>query len=60
MESKEPLIAPVLASEPVGVVKVSLKGHAIAQFPLIALEDVPLASLFGRAVDTVTLWFNRG
>ena len=60
MESKEPLIAPVLASEPVGVVKVSLKGHAIAQFPLIALENVPLASLFGRAVDTVKLWFGRG
>jgi len=58
MESKEPLIAPVLASEPVGTVKVSLKGQPIAQFPLIALEDVPLASLFGRAVDTVRLWFS--
>ena len=58
MESREPLIAPVLASEPVGVVKVSLKGQPIAQFPLIALEEVPLASLFGRAVDTVRLWFS--
>ncbi|HSQ80595.1 MAG TPA: D-alanyl-D-alanine carboxypeptidase family protein, partial [Casimicrobiaceae bacterium] len=58
MESREPLIAPVLASEPVGVVKVSLKGKPIAQFPLIALEDVPLANLFGRAVDTVRLWFS--
>ena len=58
MESREPLIAPVLASEPVGTVKVSLKGQPIAQFPLIALEDVPLASLFGRAVDTVRLWFS--
>ncbi|MGE5087505.1 MAG: D-alanyl-D-alanine carboxypeptidase family protein [Candidatus Levyibacteriota bacterium] len=58
MESREPLIAPVLASEPVGVVKVSLKGQPIAQFPLIALEGVPLANLFGRAVDTVRLWFS--
>ena len=58
MESREPLIAPVLASQPVGVVKVSLKGRPIAQFPLIALEEVPLASLFGRAVDTVRLWFS--
>ncbi len=57
LESKEPLIAPVLSSQPVGVVKVSLKGQPIAQFPLIALEDVPLASVFGRAVDTVRLWF---
>ncbi len=58
LESKEPLIAPVLASQPVGVVKVSLKGQPIAQFPLIALEEVPLASLFGRALDTVRLWFS--
>ncbi len=57
LESKEPLIAPVLLSQPVGVVKVSLKGQPVAQFPLIALEDVPLASVFGRAVDTVRLWF---
>jgi D-alanyl-D-alanine carboxypeptidase (penicillin-binding protein 5/6) len=38
-------------------VKVSLEGKPMAEFPLIALEEVPLASLFGRAVDTVKLWF---
>jgi D-alanyl-D-alanine carboxypeptidase (penicillin-binding protein 5/6) len=58
LESKEPLVAPVLNGQPVGVVKVALEGRAVAEFPLIALEEVPLASLFGRAVDTVKLWFN--
>jgi D-alanyl-D-alanine carboxypeptidase len=57
LESKEPLVAPVLKEQPVGIVKVALDGKPIAEFPLIALEEVPLANLFGRAVDTVKLWF---
>ena len=57
LESKEPLIAPVLNGQPVGVVKVALEGQPVAQFPMIALEEVPLANLWGRAVDTVRLWF---
>ena len=57
LESKEPLIAPVQNGQPVGVVKVALEGQPVAEFPMIALEEVPLANLFGRAVDTVKLWF---
>jgi D-alanyl-D-alanine carboxypeptidase (penicillin-binding protein 5/6) len=57
LESKEPLVAPVLKGQPVGTVKVALEGKPVAEFPLIALEEVPLANLFGRAVDTVKLWF---
>ena len=58
LESKEPLIAPVLNGQPVGMVKVALEGQPVAEFPMIALEEVPLANLFGRAVDTVKLWFS--
>jgi D-alanyl-D-alanine carboxypeptidase (penicillin-binding protein 5/6) len=58
LESKEPLVAPVLDGQPVGVVKVALEGKPVAEFPLVALEEVPLANLFGRAVDTVKLWFS--
>ena len=57
LESKEPLVAPVLNGQPVGMVKVALEGKAVAEFPMIALEEVPLANLWGRAVDTVKLWF---
>jgi D-alanyl-D-alanine carboxypeptidase (penicillin-binding protein 5/6) len=57
LESMEPLVAPVLKGQPVGIVKVALEGKPVAEFPLIALEEVPLANLFGRAVDTVKLWF---
>ena len=59
LESKDPLIAPVLNGQPVGTVKVALEGKPVAEFPMIALEEVPLANLFGRAVDTVKLWFAR-
>ena len=58
LESKEPLIAPVLNGQPVGMVKVALEGQPVAEFTMIALEEVPLANLFGRAVDTVKLWFS--
>ena len=59
LESKDPLVAPVLNGQPVGTVKVALEGKQVAEFPLIALEEVPLANLIGRAVDTVKLWFAR-
>ena len=59
MQSTQPLIAPVLASQKVGTVDVSLEGQKIASFPLIALQGVPIASIFGRAVDTVRLWFSH-
>jgi D-alanyl-D-alanine carboxypeptidase (penicillin-binding protein 5/6) len=53
----EPLVAPVTAGQPVGTVRVALDGREVASFPLVALADVPAANLFGRAWDTVRLWF---
>ena len=57
LESQEPLVAPVLNGQTVGVVKVAFDGKPVAEFPLTALAEVPPANLFGRAVDTVKLWF---
>jgi serine-type D-Ala-D-Ala carboxypeptidase (penicillin-binding protein 5/6) len=56
MEAVEPLIAPVTRGQRVGVVRVTLEGKPVGEYPLQALADVPLASLFGRAWDTVRLW----
>ncbi len=56
MTATEPLVAPVAKGQRVGTVKVSLDGKAIAEFPLVALNDVPLANIFGRAWDTMRLW----
>ena len=59
LEAQEPLIAPVASAQRVGVVKVALEGRPMAEFPLIALEEVPLGSFFGRMWDTVRLWFKK-
>jgi D-alanyl-D-alanine carboxypeptidase (penicillin-binding protein 5/6) len=55
--AQETLIAPVQRGQRVGVVRIGYDGKPVADFPLIALEDVPPASFFGRAWDTVRLWF---
>jgi D-alanyl-D-alanine carboxypeptidase (penicillin-binding protein 5/6) len=59
LESKEPLVAPVARAQRVGTVKVSLEGKPMAEFPMIALEDVPLASFLGRSWDSIRLWFKK-
>ena len=59
MQAQEPLVAPIARAQRVGAVKVALEGKPVAEFPLIALEEVPLASIFGRAWDTVRLWFRK-
>jgi D-alanyl-D-alanine carboxypeptidase (penicillin-binding protein 5/6) len=56
LETQEPLVAPVQSAQPVGMVKVALEGKPVAEFPLIALKEVPPANLFGRAWDTLRLW----
>jgi len=57
METTEPLVAPVTRGQPIGVVKVSLDGKPVVDFPLVALSDVAPANFFGRAWDSVRLWF---
>jgi D-alanyl-D-alanine carboxypeptidase (penicillin-binding protein 5/6) len=57
MTATEPLVAPVARGQPIGTVKVELEGRTLATLPLVALADVPEASFFGRALDTVRLWF---
>ena len=52
------LVAPVQAGQVVGTLKVSVDGRPYADFPVAALEAVPAAGLFGRAIDSVRLWFN--
>lgn len=59
MQAEEPLVAPIARAQRVGTVKVSLEGKPMAEFPMIALEEVALASFFGRTWDSVRLWFKK-
>ena len=53
----ERLLAPLRVGQQVGTVKLSLSGKPWREVPLVALEDVKEAGIFGRAIDTIRLWF---
>jgi len=52
-----PLLAPVAEGQRVGVLRVTLEGRPIGEFPVLALESIAAAGIFGRAWDTLRLWF---
>lgn len=58
VEHQQPLIAPISAGQKVGTAKFAFDGKPLAEFPLVALESVPVANIFGRAWDSVRLMFN--
>jgi D-alanyl-D-alanine carboxypeptidase (penicillin-binding protein 5/6) len=55
--SKQPLLAPVSAGQVVGTIQLTLDDKPLADYPLVALEEVPVANIFGRTLDTIKLWF---
>jgi len=57
LERKDPLVAPIAANSRIGTMKMMLDGRAVAEFPVLALEEVPQASIFGRAWDSLRLLF---
>lgn len=58
MEYKQPLIAPILIGQEVGSVKFTMNGETIETYPLVALEKVDTANIFGRTLDSIKLLFN--
>lgn len=54
--AQSPLLAPVVEGQQVGVVRVTVEGKAIGEYPVLALQAVPAAGMFGRAWDTLRLW----
>ncbi|SPR98750.1 D-alanyl-D-alanine carboxypeptidase family protein [Cupriavidus taiwanensis] len=59
LERQELLIAPISAGQQVGMVKLMDGNNKVAEFPVVALEEVPEAGFFGRLWDTIRLWFKR-
>jgi len=54
--SRQPLIAPVKQGDAIATLRLSLDGKLLGEFPLVALADVPVAGIFGRAWDSIKLW----
>jgi len=57
LDSVQPLLAPVRAGQRVGTLKLALDNQPYGEFPVVALEDVPVAGILGRGWDTIRLFF---
>jgi D-alanyl-D-alanine carboxypeptidase (penicillin-binding protein 5/6) len=55
--SQQPLVAPISAGQRVGTLKVMVEAALVAEYPVVALENVGIAGYFGRTWDTLRLWF---
>lgn len=56
LERKDPLVAPLALNSRVGTLKMMVDGKPLLQLPVVALEEVGQASIFGRAWDSMRLW----
>ncbi len=54
-----PAVAPVEAGETLGRVTITHGDEEIATVPVVALEDVERAGLFGRLIDRARHWFEE-
>ncbi|HWT72941.1 MAG TPA: D-alanyl-D-alanine carboxypeptidase family protein [Oxalicibacterium sp.] len=59
LERKDPLVAPIDRGSQIGMLKVQANdGKVLATLPVVALEQVDQAGMFGRAIDAVRLWLH--
>ncbi|MFA5171191.1 MAG: D-alanyl-D-alanine carboxypeptidase family protein [Sulfuriferula sp.] len=57
LTTRQPLLAPLSRGQNIGTLRVSLDNKIIAQYPIVALENVSVASFIGRAWDSIMLKF---
>jgi D-alanyl-D-alanine carboxypeptidase (penicillin-binding protein 5/6) len=55
LETKQPFVAPLAAGQKAGIMKIMRDSTPVAELPVIALEDVPVAGFLSRGWDTVRL-----
>lgn len=59
--SRQPLLAPVQKGQEIATLKLSLdeggEMKPYGEYPVVALDAVPVAGIFGRAWDSLMLWF---
>ena len=52
----DPLVAPIQKGQQVGTLKILAGDQLLSEVPLVALQGVEQAGIFGRAWDAVRLW----
>ena len=55
----EPLLAPLIQNQKIGLVKISLDGKVLLEKPLVALAEAPQAGWFGRTWDSLRLMIGK-
>ncbi|MCX8017608.1 MAG: D-alanyl-D-alanine carboxypeptidase, partial [Rhodocyclaceae bacterium] len=53
--SRQPLLAPIRQGETIATLRLAVDGQPYGEYPLVALADVPVAGLLGRAWDGLRL-----
>lgn len=56
LESLQPVLAPLQKGQQIGTLKLNLDGKLLGEYPVVALQDVPVAGFFGRLWDALMLW----
>lgn len=56
LERKDPLVAPLAENSRVGTLKMMVDGKPMLELPVVSLEPVAQATIFGRAWDSMRLW----
>jgi D-alanyl-D-alanine carboxypeptidase (penicillin-binding protein 5/6) len=55
LETRQPFLAPLAAGQKAGIMKLMRDNAPVAEFPVVALEDVPVAGFLSRGWDTLRL-----
>ena len=57
LETRRPFVAPLAAGEKAGIMKLTRDNATVAEIPVVALEEVPVAGFLSRGWDTLRLLF---
>jgi serine-type D-Ala-D-Ala carboxypeptidase (penicillin-binding protein 5/6) len=57
LETRQPFVAPLAAGEKAGIMKLMRDNAPVAEFAVVALEEVPVAGFLSRGWDTLRLYF---
>ena len=59
IQMRQPLVAPLARGEKAGIMKLMRDNTAVAEYTVVALEEVPVAGFLSRGWDTLKLLFER-
>jgi len=59
LETREPFVAPLAAGQKAGIMKLMRDNAQLAEIPVVALEEVPVAGFLSRGWDTLRLLFRN-